>query len=363
MSDTDALDFPKDPEEARQRFEEFGTKDPFPSIPPALLNARDIYHYARVTGVIHPFPYNDSALLKKKLKPASFEIDFIGTVHYTDEDGKHQEEAISQGKPFTLKKNTIAFVFVTTKFYLPDYIAIRFNLRIHLVHKGLLLGTGPLVDPGFSGQLLIPLHNLTSKDYVLIGGDGLIWVEFTKLSNSKADDVGNPNKTLDFTPSFPPEKRNKNAQFYFNESSDGKPAISSIPGAIKIAKEDAENAKAAAISAANDAEGISKKLEKYGIVALGALAVALVGLTITTWNLISAANNNVANAALAIAQNREEQETLLAKIKALEAQLVVLGAKDGKKIALKKTSNSNSNCALTLKIGCQQNCQPECSSK
>lgn len=324
MPDTmsiDDLGFPQSSGEAKQRFESFGTNDPFPHIPSALLNARDIYHYARVTGVVHPFPHDDLALLKKKLKPASFEIDFLGTVHYTDDNGVHQEEKISQGKPFTLKKNTIAFVFVDTQFYLPNYIAIRFNLRIHLVHKGLLLGTGPLVDPGFSGQLLIPLHNLTFEDYVLIGGDGLIWVEFTKVSNSKADDIGNPKKTLDFTPSFPPEKRNKDAQFYFNESSDGKPAISSIPGAIKVAKEDAENAKTAAVSAANDAEGISKKLEKYGFFALGALAVALVGLTVTTWNLISGANKNVADAALNISQNRAEREELLGKIKNLEAQI------------------------------------------
>ena len=44
------------------------------------------------------------------------------------------------------------------------------------------MGTGPLVDPGFEGKLLIPLHSLTADDYEIEAGEGLIWVEFTKLS-------------------------------------------------------------------------------------------------------------------------------------------------------------------------------------
>jgi len=65
---------------------------------------------------------------------------------------------------------------------MPQYIAARFNLRITHVHQGLLLGTGPLVDPGFSGRILVPLHNLTDNDYVFMGGDSFIHVEFTKLN-------------------------------------------------------------------------------------------------------------------------------------------------------------------------------------
>jgi hypothetical protein len=42
------------------------------------------------------------------------------------------------------------------------------------------------VDPGFCGRLLIPLHNLTSSEYVIPAGEGLIWVEFTKVSPVRA---------------------------------------------------------------------------------------------------------------------------------------------------------------------------------
>ena len=37
-----------------------------------------------------------------------------------------------------------------------------------------------MVDPGFHGRLSLPLHNLTSNSYRLVGGEGFIWVEATK---------------------------------------------------------------------------------------------------------------------------------------------------------------------------------------
>src|SRR5256885_14069412 len=69
-------------------------------------------------------------------------------------------------------------------FRFPDYIAARFNLKIPNVYRGLLLGTGPLVDPGWSGRLSFPLHNLTTNDYEFPGGEEIIWMEFTKLSEN-----------------------------------------------------------------------------------------------------------------------------------------------------------------------------------
>jgi deoxycytidine triphosphate deaminase len=92
------------------------------------------------------------------------------------------EKQISRGETFVLRRNSIAFVQVEPVFRIPDYIALRFNLKILHVHRGILLGTGPLVDPGFVGNLYIPLHNLTDSDYTFKGGEGLIWMEFTKVS-------------------------------------------------------------------------------------------------------------------------------------------------------------------------------------
>jgi len=169
-------------EDAVKRFAEWEHKDPRPDIAPALLNSKDICDYILTTGMIVPFS-KEEAIKYKKLKSASYEIDFIGDVYY-NKKGKEQHVKIDVGKSFNLEKNSIAFVFLETHFRIPDYIALRFNLRITHVHRGLLLGTGPLVDPGFVGRLLVPLHNLTANEYILTGGEGLITVEFTKLSQN-----------------------------------------------------------------------------------------------------------------------------------------------------------------------------------
>lgn len=186
-NETENLPFTSTDAEAEDRFKIYESKDLFPDIAPALLNSADIYDYVRVTGMVWPF---DPSL--EKLKSASYEVEFLGEVFYWNEKGEKQTQIIEVDDLFEIKKNSIAFVFLKTKFRLPNYIALRFNLKITHVHRGLLLGTGPLVDPGFVGRLLIPLHNLTSEDYYLTGGKGLIWVEFTKISkNQKWDSTSN----------------------------------------------------------------------------------------------------------------------------------------------------------------------------
>ena len=81
--------------------------------------------------------------------------------------------------------DSIAFVTMQPYFRIPIYLALRFNLKITHIYKGLLLGTGPLVDPGFCGKLSIPLHNLTSNTYRFFKGDELITIEFTKMSRNE----------------------------------------------------------------------------------------------------------------------------------------------------------------------------------
>lgn len=226
----------KDETEAKDRFKEFSSKDPLPEVRPALLNSGDIYDYARITSMVFPFDENNE---KKKLKSASYEIDFMGEVHYINEKtGKSECEYLVRHRPFILKKNSIVFLYIETKFFLPDYIAIRFNLKITHVHRGLLLGTGPLVDPGFVGRLLIPLHNLTSEDYVIKGGEGLIWVEFTKLSPHRNWSSSARKDSADYI-KFPERKSEIPVREYFYKASlKGEPANSSIPGEIKKTRDD-----------------------------------------------------------------------------------------------------------------------------
>jgi len=151
--------------------------DPFPEIDAALLNSADIQAYQAACELIRGVPFK-----KKDLKAASYKILCQGTIFWTDDNRLRKSTRISGEQVFTLKPNSIAFVSPDAEFFLPDYMAARFNLSISLVHQGLLLGTGPLIDPGFEGKLSIPIHNLTTREVELKASSGLISVEFTKLS-------------------------------------------------------------------------------------------------------------------------------------------------------------------------------------
>lgn len=60
---------------------------------------------------------------------------------------------------YIIESNQLVFVTTIEEFNLPKDIIARFNLKSKLVHAGLLLGTGPIVDPEFHGRILIPIHN------------------------------------------------------------------------------------------------------------------------------------------------------------------------------------------------------------
>lgn len=161
---------------ADKKYEEFKALDPFPEIDSGLLNSADIADYALKTAMITPFNFEN-------LKPASYEM-ALGTksIYWDSEGTKKENYKLSKINEITFGRNSITYVSLESNFKIPDYIALRFNLVIQLVHKGLLLGTGPLINPGFYGELLIPVHNLTNNDCVIKPGETLISIEFTKLT-------------------------------------------------------------------------------------------------------------------------------------------------------------------------------------
>jgi hypothetical protein len=172
---------------------------------------------------------------------------------------------------YELPENSIVFVQIESKIRLPDYIALRFNLRIKHVHRGLLLGTGPLVDPGFGGDLLIPLHNLTSKKYVIKIDDGIIWIEFTKTSHNKEKWPAHVGK---FSP-IQSHKTDVPFSTYFERANQNNPIQSSIPSAVKDARELARSADASAKNVRTN-----RLYTSIGVLALAGLMIGLANLAI-----------------------------------------------------------------------------------
>ncbi|MEW6147749.1 MAG: dCTP deaminase domain-containing protein [Bradyrhizobium sp.] len=234
----DLTKLPKDDDDAKARADRFESLDPFPGVPRALLSSFEIADYARVTGMMWPFA-------EKQLKSASYEVFIGGEVIWWDGKGRRQSKIVKRGTPLILEANSIVFAQVEPVFRLPNYIAIRFNLRITHVHRGLLLGTGPLVDPGFHGKLLIPLHNLTSTNYAIDTNEALIWIEFTKTTFGYVpaieEDLATPRDPNKFK-GFPPDKRHLDPDKYLRKANAGNAIQSSIPDSIAKSADSAREA-------------------------------------------------------------------------------------------------------------------------
>jgi deoxycytidine triphosphate deaminase len=228
------LDFATSEAEASARAAKFLSHDPFPSIPLSLLSSAEIHDYVRVTGLLHPF--NSSGL-----KSASYEAHIGGEFIRWDESGNRVDRELKKGSRCVLPANSLTFVQVEPYLRLPNYIAVRFDLRNMHVHRGLLLGTGLLVDPGFSGKLLIPLHNLTATDYDLDTTQPLIWMEFTKTT-FQIKPVENEASTTRHFIGFPPTELNISADAHLRKANAGNPIRSAIPAAMASAQASAQEA-------------------------------------------------------------------------------------------------------------------------
>lgn len=236
-------------EEAGKRALSFINKaDPFASeIAPSLLSADHIEKYIQKTGLVAPF-YTGGGR-KSRLKKASYEGRIGKKAYIFDENSDELIPVLVPDKPLLIPANSIVFVECDLDFRLPNYIGLRFNLQIRHVHRGLLLGTGPLVDPGYWGKLCIPLHNLTNEPYEIPLKEGLIWVEFTKTtSNSKQGRV-----TL---ADGEQHSEHWDIEAFLRKAAkpliEGKPNIgirSSIPKMVSIATDEAKKANKSSIEA------------------------------------------------------------------------------------------------------------------
>lgn len=171
---------------AEDRYKCFNNVDPFPNIPSALLNSADIIKYIMTTGMIEKFNIEN-------MSGATYTCEFSGEYIRWNDKKELIKKTLNENEELELEPDSITFLAVKQYFRIPSYMVLRFNLRVSHVYKGLLLGTGPIVDPGFIGQIFIPLHNLTSNYYLIKKDAGLIEVEFTKMSNNNKWSLKNRN--------------------------------------------------------------------------------------------------------------------------------------------------------------------------
>lgn len=287
-------DYPKSDSEAKNRYKMWKTTDPYPKIETALLNSADIKAYVKTTGMIYPFYENE-------LQGASYKVKIAGKViywKYSDGNkkmkGPQKVELNLKEKldGFDLAPNSIAFVALEPCFRIPEYMALRFNLKIKHIYKGLLLGTGPLVDPGFSGKLFIPLHNLTCNTYHFKYGDTLITMEFTKLSgnhrwNNLMEDTEHNEK---YKEEKIPEQRDVE-KYLSNALSNDRldSVVSSIPDALHEGKIQVKKAKKEATTIRRWSVGTSIA----SFVAVATLVISTINITMSGYNRVNEQYNSI----------------------------------------------------------------------
>lgn len=319
--------------------------DPRKNIPYSLLSSEHIEEYVKLTGLISPFYLYGGK--KSRLKHAAYEGRIGKTAYYFDDNDNLNTLPVING--LTIPAESIIFVECDLEFRLPEFIALRFNLQIKHVHRGLLLGTGPLVDPGYWGKLCIPLHNLTDQPYTIPFDEGLIWLEFTKTTSDlqpKDKRKGRP----------PLDKEFWDISEFIDKArtlSNGEkvPIRSSIPSmvgesgkhstaALKSAgqaRELSAEAKSIADEAKTTAEKAKNRFSQIGIVGglatIGTLAAVWVTFFIGMMSYYNALSTRIDSIVGPSSTSHNDQGI----------QLIGIEAKAQKMIALKKNTESSSD--------------------
>lgn len=91
-----------------------------------------------------------------------------------------------------LEPGDFAVVTVLERIALGPQYAGRFGLRSKFARKGLIATTGPQIDPGYRGRLIVGVTNLTPKPIALPHADDFVSVEFHRLSEPSAHPYDGP---------------------------------------------------------------------------------------------------------------------------------------------------------------------------
>lgn len=143
--------------------------DPKPEWQGMLTSEHIRFYHEVVGGMIRPFD-------DRRLRPASYELSLGARCVVEGED-----VLLDERNPWLeLPRNSIVFVSFQQVLCLPHYVVGRFDLAIHFIYQGLLLGTGPQVDPGFQGALSCPLHNISNNPIYIRLGETVAKIDFVK---------------------------------------------------------------------------------------------------------------------------------------------------------------------------------------
>lgn len=90
---------------------------------------------------------------------------------------------VAQNKLVKISRGATAIVYPKERIALSTKLAARYGLRSSLARRGLILLSGPQIDPGFEGLLAITVFNAGTADIVLTHGQECATLEFFLLTS------------------------------------------------------------------------------------------------------------------------------------------------------------------------------------
>jgi deoxycytidine triphosphate deaminase len=308
------------------------------SVPPGMLSSPHIAYCAKKYRIISD--YDPSCL-----DSASYQMRVGGSVLTWDrgtkiafELGDNEDKNRNIRKSVDLKPNSLTFLTTIEEFRLTKDIIARFNLKSKWVHQGLLLGTGPIVDPQLHARLLIPVHNFSSQTVTMNYGQKFISVEFTKTLDPDSVLVINESEKTEFIPN-----PNWNYDFHrYRERIENKKVESSVQNQFEESKEQIESSRTAIQQFKESADEKINTLSRFNIITIVGVIISIFILILSTWNLIRSTNTK-ADAAYDLSKStsdemkvtlrkyQEEMKTMELTIKELDGRTKSLQVQVNKK--------------------------------
>jgi deoxycytidine triphosphate deaminase len=144
--------------------------DPLEGQPGAVLAADQIQFYCSLFGMIRPFNAD-------RLRTASYCLT-VGEL--VEEAGERRR--LEVGDTVVVPPRGGARIVPAEVLVVPHYLIGRLGPTVQKVHRGLLMGAGPQIDPGFQGALSCPIYNLGDRALVLERGETFARVDFVRTT-------------------------------------------------------------------------------------------------------------------------------------------------------------------------------------
>ncbi len=135
------------------------------------------------------------SFLPKQVQSASYDLR-LGQKCYLGSEKKII--MLSKDDPIlTIPPQDVAVLSTVEKLKLPLNVIGRWNIRIGLIYQGVLLVSGPQVDPGYNDHLYCVLYNFSTNDVHLRYEDHIATIDFATTTDDCEPFPGNERKVFE----------------------------------------------------------------------------------------------------------------------------------------------------------------------